>query len=828
MKNIYWKKIIPHAIAIVIFLAVAVIYCKPALDGKVLQQGDINQWKGMSHDASVFAEKNGHAPLWTNSMFGGMPAYQITGVGGFAYSVGLLDVLFTLKLPEPIGLFFLAALCFYFLAQVLGFNSFVSVIGALAYSFSTYNPIIVMAGHITKMHAIAYLPFFVGAILLLFQKKYTWGGVLTGIATALFFATNHLQINYYGLIIVAFITLYYLIIWIIKKDFTTLLKTLATALVAGAMGIAVCAPMLISTYEYGKETIRGGSKLAKQSTDKNANKTSGLNKEYAFSYSMYKSEPLVLMFPNVYGATSDPNIMNAEESKAIEVLQGMQPQVAQQLQSFLDFYWGGIGFTAGPAYIGVLICLFACIGLFSKNNPHKWWIAPTIIFACLLSAGGYFEGFNVFMLNHLPFYNKFRAPSMIMVIPALLLGMLSMYGLKTVVDEHSFVSFFKNNKWGIGCIGLVLTTIFLFYINADFKSDNDKQLITTIAGLDANQKAVFEAPAKDLMNAMKEDRQQLLRGDITKALIVLGFVFILIFLYFKKVFNASILLIALGIVCMIDIFQVDTKYLKSENFIEPAENESVFNETPTNIALKRDTTFYRVLDVKGGIQSAFNQGALVAYHHNTVGGYHPAKLSLYQDLIENQWYKYPNCKPTMNMLNTKYILTGNLATDTIINKEALGNVWFVKGLAYEKDATAVMNKLSSFNPKDSAIVEEADATAVSKKIGFDSSATIKLINNNHDEITYSSSSKATQFAVFSEIYYPLGWKAYIDGNEAAIIKCNYLLRGLIVPAGEHKIVFEFKPQSLKMAIIASTAASLLLWVALGMMLVLGYRKLNTI
>jgi len=328
LKSIF-KSALPHIIAVAIFAIVAIIYCKPALEGKVLQQSDITQWKGMAQDAMVYAEKNGQHPLWTNSMFGGMPTYQITGVPGFAFTIGLVDNLLTLHLPEPINLFFLACLCFYFLALVLGFNNIISVIGALAYSYATYNPIIVTVGHITKMHAIAYLPFFIASILLIFQKKYVWGAVLTGISTALFVGANHLQITYYGIIIIAFMSIFFLVKWMKEKDFNHILKTFAAACIGGLLGVAVNAPLLASTYEYGKESIRGGSVLVNKDSKSTA---TGLTKDYAFTYSMYKTEPLVLMFSGIYGGASGLTQMDPSNSKAVETLQQMQPQIGQQFQ----------------------------------------------------------------------------------------------------------------------------------------------------------------------------------------------------------------------------------------------------------------------------------------------------------------------------------------------------------------------------------------------------------------------------------------------------------------------------------------------------------------
>jgi uncharacterized membrane protein YfhO len=755
-------------------------------------------------------------------MFGGMPAYQTTGVGGFEYSVGWINQLLTLGLAEPISLFFLASICFYFLAQVLGFNTIISIIGALGYSYATYNPIIVSVGHITKMHSIAYLPLFIASLLVLYQKKYLLGGILTSVATVLLIQGNHIQIDYYGVLIAIFMSVYFLIIWIKNKEYTHILKTLGIGLTAGIIGLAVNAPLLLSTYEYGKESIRGGSKLI---TKDSKTTSTGLNKDYALSYSMYKSEPLVLMFPNIYGGGSDPNAVDPANSKAIETLQQMQPQVAQQLQSFLSFYWGGIGFTAGPPYVGVIICFFALLGFSVKENKHKWWIAATIILSFLLSAGSYLESFNVFILNNIPFYNKFRAPSMIMVIPTLLLGIMALYGMAEIATETSLKNITKKYKLSFILVGIILLSVLSIYFTSDFKSDGERNLIEQIAKIpDANQRAVFETPARDLVNAIATDRKGMIEGDVVKFFIYLLLIFALVFLAIKKVINQTILLIGFGILSMIDLFQVNLKYLKSDSFIEATENENAFALSPIDIALKKDTTQYRVLDMRGGINNAFNGGAIVAYNHKTVGGYHAAKLSIYQDLIENQWYKFPNCMPTMNMLNTKYVISGNLENDTIPNKDALGNVWFVKGIQFEKGPAEVMQRLDNFNPKDTAIIEQKDKIESLNNLESDENASIALVNNKNDEINYTSSSTKKQFAVFSEIYYNLGWKAYIDNVETPIVKTNYVLRGLVVPAGNHAIRFEFKPTTIKNSIIASTFASILLWLGIVTMIVMAYRN----
>ena len=429
------------------------------------------------------------------------------------------------------------------------------------------------------------------------------------------------------------------------------------------------------------------------------------------------------------------------------------------------------------------------------------------------------------MFDHLPLYNKFRAPSMIMIIPTLLLGIMALYGMAAISTESDFRTILKKYKPSFILTGFILAIVLYIYFTSSFKSESEINLLSQIAKIpDANQKAAFETPANDLVNAIVTDRKSLIEGDIIKFFLYLGLIIALVFLAIKKVINQAVLLVAFGILSMIDLFQVNVKYLKSDSFVEANENENVFALSPLDFTLKQDTTQYRVLDIRGGISNAFNGGALIAYHHKTVGGYNPAKLSIYQDLIENQWYKFPNCMPTMNMLNTKYVISGDPTLDTVVNKAALGNVWFVKGIQYEKGPAEVMKGLDNFNPKDTAIIEQKDKIESLNDIQVDEAAQISLVNNKNDEVNYKSSSTKKQLAVFSEIYYKQGWKAYIDNIEAPIVKANYVLRALVVPAGTHAIRFEFKPTTIKTSIVASTFSSILLWLSIVTMIIMAFRN----
>jgi len=550
-----------------------------------------------------------------------------------------------------------------------------------------------------------------------------------------------------------------------------------------------------------------------------------LNKDYALSYSMFLSEPLVMMFPHIYGASSDPNLVDPTTSKAIEVLQQMQPEIGQQLQSFLQFYWGGIGFTAGPPYVGVIICFFAFIGFGSKTNPNRWWLGAVIVLSVMLAAGSYFESFNLVILKYLPLYNKFRAPSMIIIVPTLLIGILAMYGISATLKATNFKSFLQEHKIGWISLGLVFFAVFALYFSADFKSESEKQLMTQIMQIqDPNQKAAFEAPARDLINAIAEDRKGFIESDLTRTFIFIGISCFLIFLYIKRSIQETVFIVAIGMLTMIDIFQMNVQYLKPSQYVEAAENENAFALTTLDNALLKDKSHYRIIDLRRGIQNSFNEGAILAYHHKLVGGYNPAKLSIYQDLIENQWYNFPNCLPTLNMMNTKYIISGNLASDTIPNPDALGNAWFVKGIEFKKGPRAVMDHLSFFNPKDTAVMDEQDKIEALTGLQIDTNAIIELVNNKNDEINYTAKTNAKQLAVFSEIYYKDGWKAYIDEKETPIVKVNYVLRGLVVPAGNHNIKFEFKPASITSAKQIAGVASILLWLSLAACLTLAIRQ----
>ena len=820
MKNFQWKKLLPHVIAVVVFIVVALIYCKPVLEGKVLQQPDVTLWKTMAQNSYDYQKKHGEFPLWTNGIFSGMPAFQITGVGSNPISIGYIGNVFTLNLPIPISFFFLACVCFYFLSQVLRVNPYIGLFGALSYAYATYNPIIIAQGHDTKMMAIAYLPAFIASLLLLlYHKRYLWGTALTALFTGLLISANHLQITYYGFLIALVMSIGLAVKWIKEKDYKHLFTAGGLAIGAALLGILVNAIVLFSTYDYSKRTIRGGSELA-ETTTTGITKT-GLSKDYAMSYSVYKTEPLVMMFPRMYGGSSHNPEVAEDKSKAIEALQQMPQQLGQQIQGALDFYWGGIDGvgTSGPPYIGAIVCFFALMGFVLLDGKHKWWILTACILTILMSWGKYFEGFNKVILDILPMYNKFRAPSMILVVPTLLLSMMSVLTLDLILKYENKELLFQKYKKGLLVVAGVFVLALFVYVTSNFTGEKDGALAKNLSAIaDPQQKAAVEPPIRAFLNGLKEDRQGLFLGDILRSFLFVCVAIVATFLFIKRKINALTVIVITGIFAFIDVIMIDTKYFNAENFQESADYDNNFKPTAVDQQILKDTGYYRVLDVSMGIGEAFNGGPHSSYFHKSIGGYHPAKLSIYQDLIEKQLYNFPNCLPVIDMLNTKYIITSAQQNGQGLmvqaNPEALGACWFVHTLAYKKGPAEVMKALTNFNPKDTAVLEEASKKDLTANPVKDSAAFIKLVYNDNDIIEYQSSSKSNEFAVFSEIYYDGGWVAKIDGKETPIIRTNYVLRGLQVPAGNHKIVFEFKPVSFYNSTKAAIGASALIWLLL--------------
>lgn len=808
MKKGIFQKVLPHLIAILVLLLVAVIFCSPALSGKQISQGDVIQWKGMAQEALQYKEQHGRFPLWITNMFGGMPAYQIALESQNVVSTGFFHQIFTLGLPKPISFFFLASLMFYFLSQAFRMRPWIGVLTAIGYAYATYNPIIISVGHDTKMLAMAYMPALLGALVLLYNRQYWMGGALTALFSALLIGMNHLQITYYFLIAAGFMTIYYAVQWIKAKDYKHLALALGIALVAGLSGVLSNATNIFTTYDYSKATMRNGT-LGLDTTANAGTKKSGLSIDYAFTYGSYgPSETMTLLVPGMYGGGSGGEL-DADSRVAKNLTgKGVPEEQAAQFATSMPTYWGTQPGHAGPVYLGAIMCFLFVLGMVYLKTGHRWWMLAAIILAFLMSWGKNFEAFNSFVFNYLPYYNKFRAPAMILVIPQLLFPLLGGMALQRFFSgedkpEDQWKGF-KNSLYATG--GLLLVAV-LFYLSFDFRGPNDENLLQYFA-----QSLGGEAAAQDLYASLKADRKGMFGGDLLRSTILVALAAGALWLYLKDRVKATVAIGALIVLNLFDLVGVGKRYLNERNFVESDQYEQEFALTPADQQIKQDTGYYRVLNLT---RDLFND-AITSYHHRTVGGYHPAKLSIVEDMLSFHLRKQPMNISVLNMLNTKYVITPgqNGQPQVQANPDALGAAWFVKAVRFENNWLGVMKAMDQFTPRDTAILE-ASSKAQVQQPQTDSAATIQLVRHDNEEMLYQSNAAAPGFAVFSEIYYDRGWKAYIDGKEVPIIRTNYVLRGLNVPAGKHDIRFAFEPTAYKTGESVSLVVNILILLLLA-------------
>ena len=772
----------------------------------------------MAQQSFEFKEKYGHFPKWTNSMMGGMPAYQIAVGPKEPMHIHLQYVqdILTLGFPKPVFYLFIAALCFYLLCIVIGINPWISIIGGVAYAYASYNPVLIAGGHDTKLLSMAYAPAVLAGIQLIFKQKYWIGTATLLISGIMLLSQSHQQIVYYTLLIVVFMTVPFVIKCIKEKN----IKHLAlSAMISISIGGVILGTMALSywpTYEFSKETMRGGRSELTQKDKKNETK-GGLDKDYAFQWSYGKAETMTLLVPNAFGGSSAEGL--GEEAKAIQVLQENAqtlPQgFPQQIAQASPMYWGELLSTQGTVYLGAIICLLFLFGAFLSKSEHRWWLVAITIFGIVLAWGKNFEAVNYFLFDHLPFYKKFRAPSMSLVIPQLSVALLAVIFLDEFVlktDKTKLLQLFKKCLYITGGVVAVLG---LFYFFSDFSNTATGELRKNINDALQGKGTDF---TRSYFTALKDDRKAFYLSDMWRTL---GFILVLVatlFLYAKNKIKPAVVYGVLILFCIIDLFGVSKRYLKEENFVDAGDLEYSYTDTRADLQLKTDSSYYRIVnlafpDANGygvDVGNSFNS-ALASYKHNTIGGYSPAKLGLYQDLIERQIYKNisawganPAAKdsfPVLNMLNMKYVIVPDQQdpkqTRAAINPFAMGNCWLVKEVKFVKNADEEMKALDSFDPAAVAFVDERFKSAVPFIPVYDSSAYIKLVENKNDEIKYEFNAATNQFAVFSEIYYPKGWDAYIDGKKTPYVKTNYALRGLAIPAGKHTIDFVFDPVSMR-------------------------------
>lgn len=812
--NNWFKRNGVHLAIIGIFISLCFVYFSPALQGKALYQSDVLMAQGMQKEIMDIKAKDGKGPLWTNSMFGGMPAFQIWVQypnNVTTYVISFFKTVF----PNPIDTVLLYLLGAYLLFCVLRMNPWLAAAGAIAFAFSSYNFQIIDAGHSNKAMAIAFFPPILAGIIMAFRRQYLIGAVLTALFLAIEIRTNHIQMTYYlfiALLIYVGIELYHAVKTKTTQDF---LKSFGYLAAAALLAVAVNAGMLWTTYEYGTETIRGKSNLKTEKSEPN----NGLDREYAYQWSQGLGESLTFLVPNAYGGASGSGNLdeNSEVAKTLSAkgipAEQLMPAMQQLSQIGLSTYWGDKQFTSGPWYFGAIICFLFVFGLFIVKNRIKWWILSASLLCLLLSFGRHLPFLSDLFFDYFPLYNKFRAVESILVITAFLIPVLAILAVKEVAfhteDPKKLNKSLLNSLYITG--GLLIILIAVPTVLLEFKTQNHNAFIEQLTQVTNGDRTFADSIAK----ALVDDRISLARMDALRSLFFVLIGAGLIWALIKKKMNPQVTFIILAAVILTDMWNIDRRYLNNEKFVEKNILAQQFKTRDVDQIIQRDGSYYRVLDLASG--NPFSN-SIPSYFHKSIGGYHAAKLKRYQEVLDKQFNGAIN-EDVLDMLNTKYLITSdqNGEKETMVNRStAAGNAWFVQNVEYVKSADEEMLAISSFDPKKVMVVHEEFKPMIDiKKVGYDGNAFIRLTNYHPDLMTYEYSSGRDALAVFSEIWYDKGWNAYLDGEKIPYFRADYLLRAAQLPGGNHKLEFKFEPNSYYTGEIISLIASILLVLGLA-------------
>ena len=795
MKN---NKVLPFLIAILVFVIISLTYFSPVLEGKKLFQSDIAQFKGVSKEIVDFRTEYHTEPYWTNRVFGGMPAYNVSAYYPHNY-IKKADQLLRF-LPRPADYLFLYFLGFFILLYVLKVEWKLAIVGALAFGFSTYLIIIFGAGHNAKAHAIAYMPVVLAGILSVFKRNYLIGFVLTALGMALEINASHPQMSYYLMFMVIILGLIYLVDALKEKTLPHFVKSIIILFAAVIIAIGVNATSLLATQEYAKESTRSKSELTiKPDGTSKQDITTGLTKEYITEYSYGILETFNILIPRFYGGGSRENLGKDSETY-IFLKDKIGRTQAKSFAENLPTYWGTQTYVEAPAYIGAVLIFLFVLGLFSvKGNLKKWLLAVTV-FSILLSWGKNFPALTNFFIDYVPLYNKFRAVSSIQVIAELAIPLLAILTvnkfLKDKNDKESQLKYLKYATIGVGGLTLLFT---LFGSSLfSFESLRDTGLEQQLPGFS---------------DAIIADRKSLFFKDSLRSFLLIIISAGLLWAFLKGKINRNATIIVFAVLILIDLVIVDKRYVNNEDFVSKRQQEIPFQATIINKEILKDKSHYRVIN---WVVNPMNDGS-TSYFHNSIGGYHAAKPRRYQELFEFQIAK--NNIEVWNMLNTKYIIFPDNQGEERLqqNYEANGNAWFVNEVEFVDTADEEIKGLDSLRTKQKAIVNVAFKTEIEKsKFAKDSLDIITLISYQPNEMKYESNTSSEQLAVFSEMYYKNGWNAYLDGKLTPHIRANYVLRAMQVPSGRHEIVFKFEPTVIKKGnTITLTSFALLLLIPIG-------------
>ena len=800
-----YKKFLPDVVVVLVFAIISFAYfLVPVTQGKILFQHDASAGVGSAQELTEYQNRTGETTRWTNSIFGGMPTYQMSP--SYQSTDGLSQVMnaYHLWLPDNVWFLFAYLLGFYILLRAFDFRQTLAALGSIMWAFSSYFLIIIAAGHLWKVMALAYLPPMIAGIVLAYRGRYLSGFIVTALFTAFEIKANHVQMTYYYLFIILFMVIAYLVKAVREKQLAGFMKSTGVVAAAAVIGIAINLSSLYHTWQYQKESMRGKSELVKKDA---ANQTSsGLDRDYITQWSYGIDETLTLLVPNAKGGATVPLSKNATAmAKADPQIQSMIPQ----LYDAIPQYFGTQPGTSGPVYVGAFVLFLFILGLFIVRGSMKWALLAATVLSVLLAWGHNFMGFTNFFLDYIPMYAKFRTVASILVIAEFTIPLLAALALKKIVDEPEVLT--KQMKFVYISLALTAGVALLIALfpgmMEPFISDQERQMITSIQGMDGNT-------ANTILSNIAAMREAMVSADAWRSVIIILIGFALLFLYKMKKLRADYMVICMAVLCLVDMWQVDKRYLNDEMFVPKSERDMPHQATSTDLAIMKDKSLdYRVLNLAS---NTFNENE-TSYFHKSIGGYHPAKLRRYQEMIDA--YIAPEMQKTMqaiaaaggnmqavdgvkifpvlNMLNTKYFilpLQGG-TTAPIQNPYAQGNGWFVNKLNYVDDANAEYAEVGKIDVRHEAVADKKFETALGQAKVNDSTATVKLDKYEPNNLQYTVNSKNGGVVVFSEIYYP-GWTATIDGQPAELGRVNYILRAVSVKPGKHTVVLDFHPTSI--------------------------------
>jgi len=802
MKKInFGKHILPHAVAIVVFLIVTIFFFSPVFfKNQSISQHDIQQWAGSSKELRDYREKTGEEGLWVSSMFSGMPAYLVNVQWSNGIVSGLKKILSS-GMPHPINDIFLAFLCYYSMLLAFGVRPYLAITGALAFGLSSYMIIGLSAGHNARIGAIAFAPLVIAGIHLAFTGRRTLGFGVTAAGLALHLRENHLQITYYLMMIVLVYGIVQLVLALREKKLKQYLTTIFILIPAAIIAVGTFFGQFWAINEYTRYSIRGPSELVKPGEKKNHD---GLTKEYAFAYNYGIWEPMTLLIPDFYGGSSMMAFVQDKNSASYKALvQSADNNMANQLASYTSKYWGPQGGTAGPYYAGAIVIFLFVLGILFAEKKYVWWLVPLVVLSIFLSWGDSFKTFNYFVFDYLPGYNKFRSFNFALVILLLAMPLLGLLGLEKLIAHGLDKAAKKKLLIALSVTGGFCLLLLAFAGMGSFTKENESQLPPWF------------------LDALVADRKSMFRADAFRSLVFILLAFGAVYLEGWKKISLVAFCAALALLTLIDLAVVDKRYFTKENFQRKRNGNVDLPMTNADQEILKDKSNYRVYNLQGAMAEANT-----SFFHQSIGGYHGAKMRRYMDLYDSclapETNKFiadaqsgkldPLHYHTLNMLNVKYIVFGPERDNIILNEGANGSAWFVQRIEKASSPTDELKKTCGINTKDEAVIDESKFKVPSTSA--DSTAIITIAEHKPNYLKYESQSATDGLAVFSEIYYPKGWKATVDGKVAEILRADYVLRALAVPAGKHTIEFRFQPDAYFIGNKITLAASWILLLAL--------------